>query len=104
MSVNIAEAVLEAVPAEADVIHILARLVWMTPDNGGQICKTLSSWLISDDVRRAKLAMNFDEVFLWESDAEMDELLALLLQRFPSLKDDCSAARIRWRKQFPSIR
>lgn len=104
MSVNIAEAVFEAVPAEADVIDILARLVWMTQDNGGQIFKTLSAWLTSDDVRRAKVALNFDEVFLWDSDAEMEELLVPLLKRFPSLNDDCSAARNRWRKQFPSIR
>jgi hypothetical protein len=102
LSVNVAEAIFESVPAEADVIDILARLVWMTPDNGGQIFNALSTWLISGDVRRAKTALNFDEVFLWDSDAEMEEFLVPLLQRFPSLKDDCNAARNRWRKQFPN--
>ena len=102
MSKDVAEVIFEAVPDQADIIDILSQLVWMTPDNGGQICTTLEGWLISPDLRRAKIAVNFDGVFLWDSDAEMEGFLGPLLARFPSLEDDCNAARKRWRKQFPT--
>lgn len=101
MNEDLAEVIFMAVPVRAHVIDILGRLIWMTPDNGGDICKTLQSWLVTGDAERVKVALDFDEVFLWNSESEMESLLDPLAKRLPSVMEDCIAARGRWRMQFP---
>ena len=104
MSVELVEAISNSVPDPTNVVDILGRLVWMTEDNGHSIFEVLKSWLRDGDIRRVKIALRFDEVFLWNSDSEMESLLGPLAERFPAAKDDCISARGRWRVQFPNPR
>ena len=82
------------------IADILARLVWLTADNGAGICASLKTWLSGESEERAAVALAFDEVFLWESDAEMEAILSRIEARFPSLAPLCAAARSRWSAQL----
>jgi hypothetical protein len=81
------------------IADILARLVWLTADNGAAICASLKSWLSSENEEEAAVALTFDEVFLWETDAEMEERLSGIEARFPGLSPLCTVARSRWSGQ-----
>lgn len=78
---------------------LFGRLIWMTEDNGAEIRGTLGRWLDSLDVEKVRIALAFDESFLWDNTSEMDLRLANVLSRFPGEAQRCKAARDRWIKQ-----
>lgn len=98
------EAICNSVPDPTNAVDILGRLVWMTENNGHSICEALRNWLLNGDRQRATIALRFDEVFLWDSESEMERLLCPLAERFPSVVEDCISALDRWLKQFPNAR
>lgn len=83
------------------IADVLARLVWLTADNGAAICEDLRAWLTEGSRAQAACALAFDEVFLWHDEAEMDELLSAVRLRFPDLATRCDEACNRWAAQFP---
>lgn len=78
---------------------LFGRLMWLTADNGAEICGTLGCWLDGLDVEKVRIALAFDECFLWDSTSEMDQRLANVLSRFPGEAPRCKAARDRWINQ-----
>ena len=82
------------------IADVLGRLVWLTADNGAEICQALRQWLTSEIKEKIVVALAFDEVFLWNSEAEMEELLSAIEARFPDLSPMCTAAKSRWKAQF----
>lgn len=82
------------------IADVLAFLVWLTRDNGAAICQSLRAWLAGDNEEKAAVALVFDEVFLWNTEAEMNELLSNVESRFPRLVPLCGMVRSRWEAQI----
>jgi hypothetical protein len=82
------------------IADVLARLVWLTGDNGAGICHTLRQWLAGRNEEKAAVALAFDEVFLWNTEVEMENLLSSVETQFTNLTSMCAGARSRWRAQF----
>jgi len=83
------------------IAEILARLVWLTDDNGLEISNSLRRWLTEDDLTKIEIALAFREVWLWSTPEEMDTILSSVEARFPALCDQCATLRADWQKQFP---
>jgi len=81
------------------IADVLGRLVWITNDNGAEICRTLRSWLDSEQLEKVRIALAFDEVFLWETEAEMERVFGSICARFPGLVARCEAIRVSWLDQ-----
>src|SRR5689334_19661085 len=81
------------------IADILARLLWLTEDNGGEICNTLKRWLTEDQPLKAQIALQVDEIFLWESREEMEGILDRIKKDFPALAEVCAKSRTRWNEQ-----
>ena len=78
---------------------LFGRLMSLTADNGAEIRGTLGRWLDGQDVEKVRIALAFDEGYLWDSTSEMDRRLANVLSRFPGEAQRCKAARDRWISQ-----
>jgi len=57
----------------------LARLVWLTEDEGDEISNSLRRWLDGDDLAKIEIALAFDELWLWQTRDEMDATLAAVV-------------------------
>lgn len=95
-----AKRVLSADPAW--IADILARLIWLTEDNGKEIADSLPRWLTENDQLKVQIAMHVGEVWLWETSGEMDGILGSVAARFPSPSEICTKRRLEWNNQFPS--
>lgn len=83
------------------ISDILTRLLWLTADNGHEICNTLKRWLTEDQPLKAQIALQVHEVFLWDSREEMESVLGRIERDFPALAELCAKNRAQWDKQFP---
>jgi hypothetical protein len=81
------------------IADVLGRLVWLTADNGASICESLREWLASESEEKVAIALAFDEVCLWETEAEMNGVLSSVETRFARLAPLCTAARSRWKTE-----
>jgi hypothetical protein len=84
------------------IADILTRLLWLTADNGHEICNTLKRWLTEDQLLKAQIALQVGEVFLWDSAVEMESILSRIERNFPALAELCASNRAKWHKQFPA--
>lgn len=101
-SQSLADHIFEKRASEAEptwIADVLARLVWLTADNGAEICQTLRQWLTSEVEEKVSVALAFDEIFLWNSEAEMEDVLLSIERRFSVLSPMCTLARNRWRRE-----
>ncbi|WP_374582838.1 hypothetical protein [Pseudoduganella sp.] len=85
------------------IAELLARLVWLTDDNGHEISDSLRRWLAEDDLAKVEIALAFREVWLWNTRDEMDTILRSVEARFPTLLGQCAALRAAWKNQFPEL-
>jgi hypothetical protein len=85
------------------IAEILARLVWLTDDNGHEISNSLRRWLAEEDLPKVEIALAFREVWLWNTRKEMDLILGPIEARFPTLLGQCSSLRAAWQEQFPEL-
>jgi hypothetical protein len=83
------------------IADILDRLVWLTDDNGDSIWHTLRSWLFGEDAEKVEVALAFDALYLWRSEAEMNQISEKIGARFPMLKGICDQRIAAWHRQFP---
>jgi hypothetical protein len=83
------------------IADILARLVWLTDDNGHEITNSLRRWIGEDDPLKVQIALLVGEVWLWETREEMDGILGAVVARFPALSELCTKQRDQWNLQFP---
>jgi len=85
------------------IAELLARLVWLTDDNGHEISNSLRRWLAEDELAKVEIALAFREVWLWNTREEMDAILRSVQVRFPALHRQYAALRAAWRNQFPEL-
>lgn len=79
-----------AVPWEV-AADILGILIWSTDDNGSSIMRTAEKWLIkAQDLRRIQVALNLD-VYPFETNDRMQQVLTEVAQRFPEVALICRA-------------
>ncbi|MRW92280.1 hypothetical protein GJ699_19990 [Duganella sp. FT80W] len=83
------------------IAEILARLVWLTDDNGHEITNSLRRWLNEEDSAKVQIALLFRELWLWDTCTEMDSVLDSVEARFPAFSGQCASLRLDWKKQFP---
>lgn len=83
------------------IAELLARLVWLTDDNGHEISNSLRRWLAEGDLPKVEIALAFREVWLWNTREEMNAALCQVEARFPTLLEQCATLRAAWQKQFP---
>lgn len=76
------------VPA-AEFGSIIDALIWITNDNGGQVCATCESWLLGHELYRIEIALSVQNVFFFKSQKEMEDAFSLIIQRWPFLRDTC---------------
>lgn len=79
--------------------EVFARLVWTMDDNGTEIFHTLRQWIESGDVERARIALAFDEGFLYGAFNETIEAFNRLCLRFPELRPACDKNLAAWDQQ-----
>lgn len=75
----------------ASIADIIDGLIWITDDNGGQVCSMCESWLLGDDPFRAEIALSVQNVFFFESHEEMMRVFSRITERWPSFQDTCLA-------------
>lgn len=100
---NIAEEIFERRAKNAKpawMADLLQRLVWLLNDNGEEIVNTLGRWIDSGDLERARVALAFQDVFLFSTRDQMVEAYGQLATRFPQLRPECDATLKRWDNQF----
>ncbi len=85
------------------IAELLARLVWLTDDNGYEISNSLRRWLAEGNLSKVEIALAFREVWLWETRDQMDTILSSVEARFPALLEQCAALRTVWQQQFPEL-
>jgi hypothetical protein len=66
------------------------KLIWMMNDDGIEICQAMRQWVVSGDVERAKVALEFTDAFYFRNRAEMLQVLTDLVKRFPELSQQCN--------------
>ncbi len=99
---NLAEQIFERQASSVKpewLADLYGRLVWLLDDNGAEVIDTLRKWIEVGNESRAKVALKFDEGFLFQSRAEMVEAFDQLCCRFPNLQTDCDLVIMAWDKQ-----
>lgn len=76
------------VPAEA-IAEVLDRLIWCVDDNGEKILEVRDRWLESGDEYRISVALSMNDVFPFNTKEQLEERLAEIALRFPSLRRKC---------------
>ena len=82
------------------VADLFQRLVWLLSDNGEEIVQTLGRWVDSGDLERSRVALAFQDVFLFSTRDQMVEAYGRLAARFPQFRTECDATLKRWDNQF----
>lgn len=76
------------VPAEA-IAEVLDRMIWCVADNGESILEVRDEWLESGDEYRIAIALSMNDVFPFNTRPQLEEGLAGIALRFPSLRGKC---------------
>lgn len=76
--------------------EIFERLVWLLDDNGAEILARMRQWIESGDLERARVALAFTEVYLYQTRPEMVTAFDALCARFPELRERCSEILAQW--------
>ncbi|MBQ5945899.1 hypothetical protein [Massilia sp. ST3] len=76
------------VPAEA-IAEVLDRLLWCVADGGEEILTLRDRWLASGDEYRIAVALSMNDVFPFNTKPQLEEGLAGIASRFPSLRGKC---------------
>ncbi len=87
-----------ALPDQA-LTDIFGRLVWAMDDNGKEIVQTLCHWIESGDLECARVALAFDECFLYQTRDAMVTAFDGLCARFPDLRLRCDEKLAAWDTQ-----
>jgi hypothetical protein len=82
---------------------LYGRLVWLLDDNGADTLETLRRWVESGDLERARVAVAFDEAFLYLTRDEMVAAFARLTARFPELRSRCDEIVSQWDQQHENL-
>lgn len=99
---NIAELIYALRVKEADpkwICDVLERLMWLTEDNGKEICDTLTRWLASGDLEKIKIALACEEFFLFHTRGEMTQAFSEICKQHPELQGRCDEIVAAWDKQ-----
>jgi hypothetical protein len=78
--------------------EVFDRLIWCLSDNGVQVLKIQREWLSSQDVEKVKIALEMNEAFPFESQDQMNHVLASISAKWPELKAKCDQIAARWHR------
>jgi len=78
---------------------LFERLGWMMDDEGAEIHATMRRWIESGDLARARVALGFTDVFLYQTRSEMVTAFDQLCTRFPELRSRCDEIVAQWDAQ-----
>ena len=82
---------------------LFSRLVWTMDDNGAEVVRIMQQWIESGDAERARVALAFDEGFLYPTRDEMVSAFNRVCARLPELRAACDVRLTAWDDQH-SIR
>jgi hypothetical protein len=82
-------------PARA-LAEVFDSLIWCLSDNGEEIVKVQYDWLVGQDKGKVEIALEMKQVFPFPNRAQMSQVLALIMGRWPELKDKCDEAAALW--------
>jgi len=102
MFTNLADHILACALPQAKpewIAKVLSQLIWLTADNGDEICDTMDVWLLQDDKRKVEIVLNVDGIFPFGGGPKMIENLQRVENRWPELAGRCDEIIQAWRKQ-----
>lgn len=75
------------------------RMIWLSSDNGREICEVRKKWILGGDRARAEIALRMEEIFPYEGRDEMNSAFLVVIERWPDFRPFCDAWLSRWDQQ-----
>lgn len=72
------------------------RLIWISSDNGREVCDVRKKWLEGEDSIKVEIALLMEEVFPYEDRNAMLESFSRIKRTWPSLAPNCDLWILKW--------